>query len=143
MGGIITGDGVDVLCFAGLEGADVETSLIPLLLLCLGVVVVIGKGEGERLLLLPLDEADEEAGDIFSNVVVALLTAIPVESTQILVAGVICGDLFGIEDVDVADVTTTEEVDELVVDVLLLLFAGCRITKVAEDCEQDLAAVFC
>ena len=33
VGGGITTGGVDVLCFVGLEGADVETSLMPLLLL--------------------------------------------------------------------------------------------------------------
>ena len=149
MGGGITTGGVDVLCFVGLEGADVETSLMPLLLLllCLGVVVVImGKGEGERLLLvLPLDEV-EDADDIFSIVVTVLLTVTPVVSTQAFIAGVCVsggGDLFGIEDVDVADVTTTEdEVNEFVVVDVLLLFAGCRITNVAEDCE-DLAVGFC
>ena len=114
-----------MLCFVGLEGADVETSLMPLLLLLLFlgvVVVIIGKGEGERLLLdLPLNEI-EDAGDIFSGVVTVLLTVSPIEPIPAFVAGVCaCDDLFGIEDVDVADVTTIEdEVNELVeVDVLL------------------------
>lgn len=87
--------------------------------------MVIGKGEGERL-LLPLDEVDE-AEDIFSTWVTG-------DSKLILLAG--CNLLFGINDVELAEVTTTEvEVLELVLDVL----AGCKITNVAapevdEDC---------
>ena len=113
---LTTTGGVEVVCFAGLEGADVERSLIPLLL-CF--VVVIGKGEGDRL-LLPLDEVDD-AEDIFSTCV-----WVTGDSKLILLAG--CS-LFGIDDVEVADVTTTEVdvLGELVVDVL----AGCKITNVA------------
>ena len=55
--------GVDVVCFAGLEGAEVESSLMPLVV-CF--VDEIGNGEGERLELLPLDEVDDEVDEIFS-----------------------------------------------------------------------------
>jgi len=113
--------GVEIVCFAGLEGADVESILIPLLL-CF-VEEHGGKGDGERL-LLPLDDV-EEADDIFSTFM--LLDV----SKFILFVG---WDLFGINDVEVAEVTTTDDdVLEGLVDVL----AGCKITNVGPELEDD------
>lgn len=114
--------GVEIVCFAGLEGADVERILIPLLL-CF-VEEVVGNGEGERL-LLPLDEVVDEADDIFSAFI--LLNG----SNPILLAG---GDLFGIDEVEVADVTTT---DDDVLGGLLDVLAGCKITNVGPEVEED------
>lgn len=54
--------GVDVVFFAGLDGADVERILIPLALV---FAEHIGNGDGDRL-PLPLDEVEEEE-DIFSR----------------------------------------------------------------------------
>ena len=73
-----------------------------------GFVALICKGEGERL-LLPLDEVDEDE-DIFSACVWLIG-----DSKFILQEG--C-NLFGVDDVEVADVTTTDDdVVRLVLDV--------------------------
>ena len=53
--------GVDVVFFAGLDGADEERILIPLAFV---LTELIGNGEGDRL-LLDHDEVDEDE-DIFS-----------------------------------------------------------------------------
>ena len=116
--------GVDVVCFAGLEGADVERILIPLLV-CF-VEEDAGSGDGERL-PLPLDDVDD-AEDIFS-------TLILVGDSKLILLTV--WDLFGMDDVEVADVTTTDE------DVLGLLdtLAGCKITNVGPEPEDDCVRV--
>ena len=47
-----------------LDGADVDKSLMPLLFL---FTVVIGDGEGDRLLLLPRDEVEDADEGILST----------------------------------------------------------------------------
>ena len=56
--------GVAIVYLAGLDGADVDKSLMPLLFL---FTVVIGDGEGDRLLLLPRDEVEDADEGILST----------------------------------------------------------------------------
>ena len=83
-----------------------------------------GKGDGERL-LLPLDDV-EEADDIFS-------TFMLLDGSKFILF-VSWASKFGINDVEVAEVTTT---DDDVLEGLVEVLAGCKITNVGPELDDD------
>ena len=106
---------------AGLEGAEVDIILMPLLIFCMLVVVGGGVGEEEEW-LLPIRANGVE--DSFSNPLSAA-EALTADSVLVLIPAT-DDDLIGKNDVDVAEVTVTEDAVD-VADVV----DGCKTTKVA------------